>query len=210
MTCSIATASAALVLAMAHECPWGQFEAGYGPFLDLIPLESLGPGLAPEVTSFPTTRFGRFATRLRAMFDSDWNGIVEIAIVRDVAVGRAEVDRVSARAWEVLKELVDAGEPDFVTEMAAAMDHLELAGVFSDSGEAHRLMFRSIGAATEREQAHWDARAIAIEQRALRLLKGDALVALAVEPQIGAQMSALLYLPFCSAVPVSSLVFGSP
>jgi hypothetical protein len=187
-----------------------QFAAAYGPFTGLVPVDSLGNGLAPPVARPPATLYGRFITRLRSL-TTDWDQVIDIALVRNAALENSVVNDAGLAALEALQSLVEDGglELECVQPILQALEAVEgtVDQGFGAAKEGWKLIGNKLG-----ESAYWSAAKYADrygwKEEGARLVSKDALFALITRELITPQQFAILYLPFAGAIPIHSLEVG--
>ncbi len=195
---------AATVLTLPDVVTWGWFASGYAPFLDVLPLASLGDGLAPGVPVPADSRFGRFGTRLRALTDPPWGNALLVARMRNDAV---PLDLLHA-AQDAATRALDRVYETRGTELHAAIDDVEMACAPTGSSAGTRrvweLMFKRVGKSEFEAATHWADR-WADDEVAAHAIAADALAAVAASDIAPWPECALMYLPFAAVIPLNSL-----
>ena len=179
-----------------------QFAAWYGPFAELIPVESLGKGKAPSISGAPETILGRFVARVRSLEAPEWQQVVRTAIALQDAVGvdavdaaleaasfsEARADEADRRAREVsgLIESIDSIGEDYMDKLDGAL--------------------KGVGRVIKREDfADSYVQSIEMGLENYKTAAARALFGLAARDYMPPQQFAMLYLPFAGLIPVESL-----
>jgi len=199
--------SAVMALVVCEALTPAQFAACYGPFADLIPVESLGKGKAPSVSGPPETIWGRFVTRVHALEGPEWQQVVRTALALQDAVGveatdaaldaasfeKAGTDEAECRAEEVnaLLESIDSVGQEYVGRLHGTLKGVERWIKRDDFADSHR---------------SW----IEAELDNFKTAAARALFALAAREYMRPHQFALLYLPFAGLIPVESLEVERP
>ena len=193
-------AVAALVNCELMTAEW--FAAEYAPFLEVIPIETLGPGKAPVVAKSPGTIWGRFVTRLKALDPPERQQAARVAYAIQEAVG---VDALEAAAHAAVSSL-RLQDADSVDPLISAIDSAE-EDEAQEVGRQAQFLAEALNM-DETRKASWTRAYVApreTELSALALAAKRAAVALMARDLITGAQFALLYAPFAGLIPESSL-----
>jgi len=195
-----------------------EFAAWYGPFARVIPVESLGEGMAPAIRPAPLWPWGRLLTRVRSLEAPDWQRIVAVHDMLIDAVGKERHMAALGSCESVIGSLKKAGPiPEYeVVALGDAMDEIATIGEgYTEGMERMRqtmdsfLQRKGVGEAQERSirWSQWHARDQSFVE-AFRHCCVDGLWAVAFEALIPEQDVSYLYAPFEGFIPIESLVRG--
>lgn len=211
-----------LVLCEVMDAP--EFAAWYGPFARVIPVESLGEGLAPPITPAPALGFQMLLSRLRSPHKADRGRIVEVHDMLISAVGGPDRHREALDAAlsvaqaapatefeeyrdtalaEAMREIQVFGGDDLekrIDQMlwlkSAVVEGMRRDGLRTDSGDSDE-----VSQAVSKERTRGEA---FLEQ--FRHCCQDGVLAVAFFSELPSEYSSYLYLPFEAFIPIDSIL----
>ena len=183
---------AIVALALCKELTYSEFAARYGGFHRVIPVETLGPGFAPTISSLPVTVPERFVTRVRALHGPDWGQATVLAYATECALGveaiGAALDAAGAAAADVDQVM-----------LTAVLDGLEEELPFLRvARDITRALLKRVG----REET---GDGFSDQQAQYRKIALRAALALLAEDSITEAQFWTLYLPFAGLIPPETL-----
>ncbi len=192
-----------------------EFATWYGPFARIVPIESLGEGLAPKIrppSLFPEERFVTRVVRIQ-----NWHAIESAHMMLRCAVGSERHGEAIDAAMKIMDEPANGPVQEAYREsMSRALEDIERLGT-GPSFKRSEMGLDMLGSALQREgitkPIDWAirtanrqfAQAEFIER--FRHCCQDAVIALALFGELADEHSYYLYAPFEAVIPIDSVLF---
>lgn len=196
-------AEATMALTVCAEIEPSEFAARYGAFSKVIPLPTLGRGLAPAMPAIPETVPERFFTWVQALDGPDWNSVLQIDRAMEVAFG---IQQSSAALDAAVAAIERLGDASLATRVLDQLDQ-ELTAF-----RMQKSAVRSVAGFLEREtskHSDWGEQAqdrIDKQEQAAKEIAIRAAAALLAGDGISDSEFWTLYLPFAALIPPNTLI----
>ncbi len=191
-----------------------EFSTWYGPLARVIPIDSLGEGLAPKMAPASFFPAERFVTRVRRL--DDWRGFESAHSMLLDAVGGNERHSAAIDAVELLNKAPDGEyQKARLESLNQAFDEIQKLGI--DRVEQHEGLWNKIGSSLQREgvtergdwaqrMADWHKGRDDFNSR-VRHCCFDGILAVAFVAELAVEHWTYLYVPFEGVIPIDSVLF---
>ncbi len=192
-----------------------EFSTWYGPLARVIPIDSLGEGLAPKIAPASFFPPERFVTRVRRL--DNWRGFESAHGMLLDAVGGDERHGAALRAVEPLLNRVRDGEYQKANleSLSEAFDEVQKLGI--DRSQQLAGVWDIIGSSLQREgvtepgdwarrMANWHKGQDDFNSR-VRHCCFDGIMAVAFVAELAVEHWTYLYVPFEGVIPIDSVLF---